>query len=444
VRGNNLYIWKNGTSTQITKDGGPDVFNGIPDWVYEEEIFGTYSTLWFSPDATQLAFLRFDETGVSDCFIVPHEDLRYTTNVHNQVPTYRVPYYMAGGSVAPVYPEYLELRYPKVGETNPTVTFHLLDIENLAAGPSKVAINTYTADNLIIGEVAWVTDDHSNVIVRTFNRVQDQEKLVLIDAEKKSASVVRERNASPGWIDNNLAIQYIPGTESYVDLSDESGWNHIYLYPVKGSKPTAITKGKWEVTAILSIDAKSKTIYYQSTERHSTERHVYSVSLDGKKKKALVDDKKAGTWTASFSADGGYYILSYNGPELPYQKLYSTKSSTKAVKTINDNAVLKAKLDAYTLPKTSWFTIKHPDGYSFDVLERLPPNFDSKKKYPVIFDPYGGPGAQRTGKTFRQVDFRAYLASDPELEYIILVVDNRGSGFKGRDFRTVVSSKLGK
>merc|ERR1712000_228434 len=65
------------------------------------------------------------------------------------------------------------------------------------------------------------------------------------------------------------------------------------------------------------------------------------------------------------------------------------------------------------------------------------------KKYPVIFDPYGGPNNQRTTKTFRQVDFRAYLASDPELEYILLVVDNRGTGFKGRAFREVVAGQLG-
>ena len=84
-----------------------------------------------------------------------------------------------------------------------------------------------------------------------------------------------------------------------------------------------------------------------------------------------------------------------------------------------------------------------PDGYTFNVMERLPPNFDPKKKYPVIFDPYGGPNNQRTTKTFRQVDFRAYLASDPELEYILLVVDNRGTGFKGRAFREVVAGQLG-
>jgi len=64
VRGNNLFIWKNGTTTQITKDGGPDLFNAVPDWVYEEEIFGTNNVMWFSPDGKSLAYLKIDETGV--------------------------------------------------------------------------------------------------------------------------------------------------------------------------------------------------------------------------------------------------------------------------------------------------------------------------------------------------------------------------------------------
>lgn len=351
---------------------------------------------------------------------------------------------MAHGSTAPPYPEWLQLRYPKVGETNPTVTFHLLDLEDLAAGPSEVKFDAFPSEELIIGEVAWVTDDHSQVIFRAFNRVQDLDKLVLVDTSSLSATVVRERDGSDGWLDNNLAIYYIPGTDSYVDLSDESGWSHLYLYPVNGSTPTPITSGEWEVTAILNINPETKTVYYASTEHHSTERHVYSVSLDGKNKKALVDDTKPGSWTASFSAGGGYYILSYNGPDLPFQKLYSTKATGTAIKTINDNANLAAKLLEYKLPEVSWTTIDHPDGYSFNVMERLPPNFRKGKKYPVIFDIYGGPASQQTAKTFRQVDFRAYLASDPELEYIILSVDNRGTGYKGREFRAFVTGQLGK
>jgi dipeptidyl-peptidase-4 len=36
VRGNDLHLWKDGAVTRVTNDGGPDVFNGVPDWVYEE------------------------------------------------------------------------------------------------------------------------------------------------------------------------------------------------------------------------------------------------------------------------------------------------------------------------------------------------------------------------------------------------------------------------
>lgn len=365
---------------------------------------------------------------------------------------------MAEGGTAPPYPNYLHLRYPKVGESNPKVAFNLLDLDHLATPPSTISFDGFAPEDLIIGEVAWVTDNSSHVMFRAFNRVQDHEKLVLVDVASMSTSVVRERQTSPGWIDNKKAITYVEGTSSYVDLSDASGWQHIYRYPVKSfdssnalntrkvsnsSTPTAITQGEWEVVSILRVDAKTKTLYYTSTEQSSTERHLYSVGLDGTGKKLLVSPDP-GVWTASFSTGGGYYVLSYEGPELPHQALYSTQSSRTALRVVNDNAVLAEKLANYTLPKTSWFELEGVDGYKYDVMERLPPNFDPSKKYPVIFHPYGGPGSQRTTKTFRQVDPRAYLASDPELEYIILVVDNRGCGFKGRHFREAVAGQLGK
>ncbi|CUS10775.1 unnamed protein product [Tuber aestivum] len=115
------------------------------------------------------------------------------------------------------------------------------------------------------------------------------------------------------------------------------------------------------------------------------------------------------------------------------------------IRVIDHNAPLEANLSAYSLPKIVWSKLKHPDGYELNVLERLPPNFTKGKKYPVLFDIYGGPGSQRTEKTFRRtVDFSTYLGSDPELEYIVVTVDNRGTGYKGRKFRTMVVGQLGK
>ncbi|RYO82367.1 hypothetical protein DL766_004753 [Monosporascus sp. MC13-8B] len=433
VRDNNLYLSKNGTTSQITTDGGPDMFHAVPDWVYEEEIFGSRSTFWFSPDGEALAYLSFNETGVE---------------------TFTVQYFMDNQEIAPVYPNELDLRYPKVGTTNPTVSLTILNIETEEETP--VPIDVYESTDLIIGELAWVTSEHSSFIYRAFNRVQDHSTYVRVDVgDVVTSHVIRERDGTDGWLDNNMAMQYVGpispsnGTynttsrDYYVDLSDESGWQHIYLHSVDGSSSTALTSGDWEVTAVVKVDTERQLIYFLSTQGHSTERHLYSVSYVTKEKRALVDDAVPASWSASFSSGGGYYILSYRGPDVPYQELYAANDTSTPIRVITSNEALWNKLQEYNLPKLTYFTLDHPDGYSLNVLEQLPPNFDPAKKYPVLFTPYGGPGSQEVSKAYATPSWEAYISSDPELEYITYTVDNRGTGYKGRAFRSLVASHLG-
>ncbi|KAI5923472.1 dipeptidyl peptidase IV N-terminal region-domain-containing protein [Camillea tinctor] len=426
VRGNNLYLSKNGSVSQITDDGSPDLFHGVPDWVYEEEIFGTRSALWFSPDGEVLAYLSFNETGVE---------------------TFTVQYFMDNMEVAPVYPRELELRYPKVGTTNPTVSLTLLFVES--EEKHEVPIDAYEPDDLIIGEVAWLTAEHSSVIYRAFNRVQDTSKHVRVDVgETVTSEVVRETDGTDGWLDNNLAIQYVGPINGstgnyYVDLSDESGWQHIYLYATDGSSAIPLTEGEWEVVSILKTDAERELIYFTSTQGDSTERHIYSVSYSTREIKPLVDDTVPAYWSASFSSGGGYYILSYRGPDVPYQELYAANDTATPLRTLTSNEDLWNKLQEYNLPNVTYFTLEHPDGYSLNVKEVLPPNFDPAKKYPVLFTPYGGPGSQEVSKAFDTPGWSTYISSDPELEFITYTVDNRGTGYQGREYRSLVASHLG-
>lgn len=429
VRDNNLYLRDHGTGdiTQITEDGGPDMFHGVPDWVYEEEIFGDRYTLWFSPDAKFVAFLSFNETGVG---------------------TFTIPYYMDNQKLAPVYPDELDLRYPKVGSKNPTVQLNVLSV---ASGSYEtVPVDAFDEEELIIGEVAWVTDAHSALIYRAYNRVQDQDAHVVVDPVTLSSKTVRERDGTDGWLDQTLAISFVgplngSGNKTYyVDLSDESGWAHIYLYPVQGGEAIQLTKGDWEVSAILSIDTERSLIYYSAAKRHSTERHVYKVSWKTMNITPLVDDEEPAYYSASFSSGGGYYILSYSGPEVPYQELYATNSTSKPLRTIEDNAEFKESIADLTLPNATFFELKHPDGYAMNVMEVLPANFDPSKKYPVLFTPYGGPNSQTVAKRYPSLDWNMYISSDPELEYITYTVDNRGTAMRGRKYRSTVTSQLGK
>lgn len=448
VRGNDLFVWRDGEVSRVTSNGGVDFFNAVPDWVYEEEIFGANFALWYSPDGEYIAFLSFNETGVE---------------------TFMIPYFMDNQEIAPPYPRELELRYPKVGTTNPTVAFNLLNVKELDV--KSVPVDAFPADDLIIGEVAWLTDDHDKVVYRAFNRVQDHEKLVLVDTATGSSTVTRERDGSDGWLDNNQAITYIgaidkrkknkgknkkkdkhkdkghgdAGDRYYLDLSDESGWNHLYLFSVDGRTRVALTSGEWEVAAVLKVDTTRGLVYYTSTERHSTERHVYSVSYVTGEKRALVDPTVPAVWTASFSSAGGYYILRYAGPDVPYQELYSVEAPDAPIRTIDANAELHARLKQYRLPNITYLELAHPSGHTLNAMLRLPAGFDPAggRKYPVLLTPYGGPGSQEVSKAMAGFGWEAYVASDPELEYATLTVDNRGTGFKGRAFRSAVARRLG-
>jgi dipeptidyl-peptidase-4 len=444
VRKNDIYIWKNGQITQITNSGGPNQFNGVPDWVYEEEILSDRFAIWWKPDGEQLAYLSFNETGV---------------------PTYRVQYYMdrtnVSGSMAPTYPRELDLRYPKVGATNPTVKASLLRIDWGTEGPKPLELNIdqYPPEELIIGEVAWLGE---RVGVRTFNRVQNESKLVIYDTRPNITTykVAKSQDGGEGWLDNNLFLRYIGQLsgkagemwnqnfcceEYYLDKTDLSNWDHLYLFPTNYFQniPIPLTWGDYDVRDVLFIDRNRHLVYYTSSERHPTESHVYAISYRTLEKAAVSDTSKPGFHSASFSPGGKYFVLSYQGPNVPYQELYSAEDNRKPIRIITSNSRLVTALSQYKLPMIRYADLRHPTGFNLSAMLRYPANFNTSKKYPVLLTPYGGPGAQEVTKRMMPFDFKSYIASDPELEYISFTVDGRGTGHRGREFRTSVSRRLG-
>ena len=61
-----------GKDIQITDDGITDsVFNGVPDWVYEEEVLSTNYAHYISPSGSLIAFAQFNDTLVP-IFNYPH------------------------------------------------------------------------------------------------------------------------------------------------------------------------------------------------------------------------------------------------------------------------------------------------------------------------------------------------------------------------------------
>jgi dipeptidyl aminopeptidase len=436
TRNNNMFLRKLGSdrAVQITEDGGTELFYGVPDWVYEEEVFAGNSATWWSEDGQYIAFLRTDES---------------------TVPTFPVQYFLSrpsGRKPKPgedAYPEVRNIKYPKAGAPNPIVTLQFYDVSKGEVFDVKIE-NDFVDDNRLITEIVWA--GKGKVLVRETNRESDVLKIILMDVERRTGKTVRTEDVfslDGGWMEVSQKTTFVPADpangrshDGYIDTVIHEGYDHIgYFHPLDNAEPTLLTKGDWEVVDAPSrVDLDNNLVYYISTERSSMERHAYSVKLDGTNKREIMEDSDAGYYDASFSSGGGYALVSYNGPGIPWQKIISTPSSnSKFAKSIEENKALEKAAREHELPILNYQTVE-VDGFKLNVVERRPPHFNPKHKYPVLFYQYSGPMSQTVDKQFK-VDFQSYIASS--LGYIVVSVDGRGTGFLGRKHRCIVRGDIG-
>ncbi|EPQ27092.1 uncharacterized protein PFL1_05376 [Pseudozyma flocculosa PF-1] len=420
VQGNNLFfIPKPGAlPVQITNDGDATIFNAVPDWVYEEEVFSSDSAMWFSPGGSKLVFLRFDET---------------------KVPIYEFPVYnpdpFMSGKATP-YLETTKMRYPKPGYPNPLVSAHMVDLDEIydaasrqggaairstpfvlaspggsTVGADKAANDVDAAltgpdvaDERLVTEVTWLNDDE--LLVRETDRFSDVMRLVLyqlgkggkrrrqrggegegngVDAATRDKAidvegrVVRRDDArkdGKGWIRAAQTLEPLSHHDvglkgsAYLDIVvSPLGYRHLALYGSSSSdEPVFLTAGPWEVDELVHVDARRRRAYFTAARPSPAERHLYSVDLPDwsvpsglasysvKEPEPLTDHSRPGYYSANFDPKGAYYVLDYKGPDVPYQKVVGVDNSTWEM-TLEDNSLLRQISSQYVRPQSVFYNL---------------------------------------------------------------------------------------
>ena len=442
TRDNNMYIrhLDSDTATRITNDGGSELFYGIPDWVYEEEVLAGSSATWWSGDGKFVAFFRTDES---------------------KVPSFPVQYFFSRPSGEKPkdgeenYPETREIKYPKAGAPMSVVSLQIYDVDKGEVFTVPIG-GDFADDNRLITEVVWAGKS-GKVIVRSTNRESDVLKTIVIDATRREGKTVRERNVQQldgGWFEVSETTTFVPADsangrdhDGYIDTVIHNNYDHLaYFTPLDNPQPKMLTEGDWEVVkAPSSVDLKNNIVYFVATKDGSTQRHVYTVDLKGGPDSisAVTDTSQIGYYEPSFSAGSQFMLLTYHGPHIPWQKVLSTPSNTGNAAntdiTIETNKALEDLAKKSELPIEVYQTI-NVDGFDLNLVERRPPHFDPKRKYPVLFFLYNGPGFQNVNRKFT-IDFQSFVASS--LGYIVVTLDGRGTGLMGRKHRCIVRGNIG-
>ncbi len=411
TRDNNLYYvsLQDMKEVQVTKDGKPNhIINGSADWVYEEELSLTKAFYW-SPDNKRLAFYRFDETNVRE----------YNLQIWHE---------------GQLYPEDRRYKYPKAGEVNSIVEIKIFTLDN--RNITTVDIGSET--DIYIPRVTW-TQNPELLSVRRLNRHQNNMEVLHANASTGVANLILA-DKSPAYV-NVETLLYLNDGMHILTTSEQSGFKHIYLYTITGKLVRQITTGNWDVASFAGVNQKSKRqkLYFTSYEESPLDQYFYSIDLSGKNKQKLSND--IGVNRVNLSKDYKYY-LNYNSSATSVNKveLFQTKGN-KLIKVLEDNAGLKSKSKEYGFVNKEFFTFNTIDGTTLNGYMLKPANFNENNKYPVLMYQYSGPGSQSVNNSWGGRSWHQLLA---QKGYIIVVIDGRGTGGRGADFKKQTYKQLGK
>ncbi|XP_028819070.1 inactive dipeptidyl peptidase 10 isoform X1 [Denticeps clupeoides] len=422
---NNIYYQSDVKSNalRLTSSGKEGVvFNGIADWLYEEEILQSHLTHWWSPDGERLAFLVINDS------IVPKMDLPAFTGA--------------------TYPKGKQYPYPKAGQPNPVVKLFVVNLY----GPTHT-LELTPPDNLKNKEhyvvmVKWVSK--TKAAVRWMNRPQNVSILTVCDTTTGACSKRHEETAE-AWIShqNQRPVFSKDGSKFFLTVPVKQGgrgeFHHIGMFTThvqsEENEVRLLTSGSWEVTEILAYDERKQNVYFLSTEYSTRGRQLFSRStVDLLPQRCLTCELSKAHCTffsAEFSSNHQNVILSCKGPGAPTVVVHTLNTTDYVV--LENNSQLKAILRYKLIQRTEHTSIK-TDRFELPLKIYYPPDFSESKHYGLLLMVDGAPGSQAVSDRFH-LDWDSVLVSSDNV--IIVRLDGRGSGFRGQRILQEIHRRLG-
>jgi len=418
VRQFNLYVedLASGRIAQLTRDGSRTVINGTFDWVYEEEL-GLQDGWRWSPDGRSIAFWRLDAAGVRTFDLIDDTDSLYSF-------------------VKPV-------QYPKAGETNSAAR---VGVVSAAGGPTRWMQVSGDPRNNYIARMEWAPAvgprARAELIIQHLNRLQDTVEVMLADAVTGRVRTIFTDTDS-AWTEIFPGLTFLPGGRDFLWQSERDGWTHLYVASRETGALRLLTPGDFDVLGFLGADTAAGYVYYIASPDNPTQRYLYRARLDGAgTAERLSPAGESGSHSYDVAPGFRYAVHTWSSFDTPPVTELVALPDHRAVRVLVDNAQLKARVAALARGRSEFRQVDIGDGVRLNAWMIRPVDFDSTRRYPVLFSVYGGPGSQTVVDGWGG---NGYLWDQllAQHGYIVASVDNRGTGARGRAWRKIVYRRMG-
>jgi dipeptidyl-peptidase-4 len=415
VRENNLYAedLANGAISSLTTDGSRTLINGTFDWVYEEELMNYYADGWrWSPDGRSVAYWQLNADQVRDFNLVNNTDSLYSR-------------------VIPV-------QYPKAGEANSAAR---VGVVSASGGPTRWLDLPGDQRNHYIPRMDWAANS-DEVLLQRLNRLQNTNEVILGNVRTGQVrTILTERDSS--WVDAIDDLVWLNGGKSFTWVSERDGWNHVYVVSRDGKSMRLVTRGSFDVQKVVGVDDKGGWLYYIASPEQPSQRYLFRSRLDGKgAPERLSPATESGTHVYDRSPNFRYAFETYSSFGKPPIIRLVRLPGHEVIRTLVDNAQLRRRIGALKKGTAEFFTIAADDGTKMPAYLMKPADFDSTRKYPLLFFVYGGPGTSTVSDSWG--GYYLWHLMLTQRGYLVASVDNRGTPAPlGRRWRKAIYGQLG-
>lgn len=419
---NNVVLLSNLTTqeaqTNITTDGiNLLVFNGMMDWLYEEEVFESSPALYWSPTGARLAFLKLNDTLVGE-----------------------VPYPWFAPLSQTVYPTFKTVRYPKSGTTNPTASVHIYTVESGATSELQLLDDAEYVTN-----IAWIPTRTEQLSVRTLPRVQQVETIVNYNGVTgaKVDQIVSQNMTAYGWAESRPYSYIWVDQNRIVDIRVNNDWYHVALmnFADPNAKPVFLTSGNFSVMQIVGYDASKSHVYFISTEYSEISRLLYRVDLRGDRKYVTMPKANpARVFNVHWGPGTAYVLDGSSSASPPAQWVVSKHGNSPFADKLTDNAWILEKLSTYNTPTKTYTTAPGAFGDDLNVALIHPHEALKGVLYPVLFTYYNGPTSNRVTDAW-SLAFNEWISTRSKM--IVVTIDAAGTAGKSVSFNQQTFKRLG-